>query len=68
MKSCRDAAITTPTIKFIKKRLTWSQPEEISTPRIVEHQTMRSNVLAESPKNYNLATSTTNFWTEGFCS
>ena len=29
-------------------------PEKISIPRIVKHQTMRSNVLAESPKNYYL--------------
>ena len=30
-------------------------PEEISMPRIVKHQTMCSNVPAESPKNYYLS-------------
>ena len=29
-------------------------PEEISMPRIAKHQTMRSNVSTESPKNYYL--------------
>ena len=29
-------------------------PEEISVPHIVKHQTMRSNVPEESPKNYYL--------------
>ena len=29
-------------------------PEEIDMPRIVKHQTMHNNVLAESLKNYYL--------------
>ena len=47
------SAITTPTMKFIKRRLTWCHLKKYSKydTRSVKHQTMRCNVPAESPKN-----------------
>ena len=52
MKSCRDVCNNDTSDKIYQKAANMVSPKEISMPRIVKHQTMRSNVPAESPKNY----------------
>ena len=54
MKSCRDVGNNDTYDEIYQKAADMVSPEEISMPRIVKHQTMRSNVPAESPKNYYL--------------
>ena len=54
MKSCRDVSNNNTYDKIYQKAAYLVSPEEISKPRIVKHQTIRSNVPAESPKNYFL--------------
>ena len=54
MKSCRDVSNNDAYDEIYQKASDMVSPEEISMPRVVKHQTMRSNVTAESPKNYYL--------------
>ena len=54
MKSCRDVNNNNTYDKIYQKAADMVSPEEISMPCIVKHLTMRSNVSAESPKNYYL--------------
>ena len=54
MKSCRYVSNNGTYDKIYQKAADMVSPEEISMPRIVKHQTMRSNVPAESLKNYYL--------------
>ena len=54
MKSCRDVGNNDTYDKIYQKAADMVSPGEISMPRIVKHQTMSSNVPAESPKNYYL--------------
>ena len=54
MKSCRDVSNNNTHDKNYQKAGDMVSPEEISMPRIVKHQTMRSNVPVESLKNYYL--------------
>ena len=54
MKSCRDVSNNDTNDEIYYKAADMVSPEEISMPRIVKHQTMRSDVPAESPKNYYL--------------
>ena len=54
MKSCRDVSNNDSYDKIYQKAADMVSPEEISMPRIVKHQTIRSNVQAESLKNYYL--------------
>ena len=61
MKSCRDVSNNDTYDESYQKAADMVSPEEISKPRIVNHQTMRSNVPAESCDIS--ATSTTYFWT-----
>ena len=53
-KSCRDVSNIDSSDEIYQKAADMVSPEEISIPRIVKHQTMRGNALAESPKNYYL--------------
>ena len=62
MKSCQDVRNNDTHDEIYQKAANMVSPEQISLPRIVKHQTMRSSVPAESPKNYYTATST-HFWT-----
>ena len=52
MKSCRDVSNNDTYDEVYQKAAYMVSPEEINMPRIVKHQTMRSYVTAESPKNY----------------
>ena len=52
MKSCRDVNKSDTCDEIYQKAADMVSPEEISSPRIVKHQTMSCNVPAESPKNY----------------
>ena len=54
MKSCRDISNSDTYDEIYQKAADMVSPEEISIPRIVKHQTMHSNVPAETPKNYYL--------------
>ena len=54
MKSCRDVSNNDTYDEIYQKAADMVSPEEISMPRIVKHQTMRTNVPAETPKNYYL--------------
>ena len=54
MKSCRDVSNNDTYDEICQKAADMVSPEEISMPRIVKHQMMRSNVPSESPKNYYL--------------
>ena len=54
MKFCRDVNNNDTYNEIYQKVADMVSPEEISMPRIVKHQTMPSNVPAESPKNYYL--------------
>ena len=63
MKSFRDVSNNNTYDEIYQKAADMVSPEEMSMPRIVKHQTMRSNVPAESPKNYISSTSTTHFLT-----
>ena len=54
IKSCRDVSNNDIYDEIYQKAADMVSPEEISMTRIVKHQTMRSNVPAESPKNYYL--------------
>ena len=54
MKSCRDVSNNDTYDEIYLKTADMVLPEEISVPHIVKHQTMHSNVPAESPKNYYL--------------
>ena len=54
MKSYRDISNNGIYDEIYQKAADMVSPEKISMPRITEHQTMRSNVPAESPKNYFL--------------
>ena len=54
MKSCRDVSNNDTYDEIFQKAADMVSPEEISMPRIVKHQTMRSNVPPELPKNYYL--------------
>ena len=54
MKSCRDVSNNDTYDEVYQKAADMVSPEEISMPRIVKHQTMRTNVPAETPKNYYL--------------
>ena len=54
MKSCRNVSNKNAYDEIYQKAADMVSPEEISMRRIVKHQTMRSNVPAESPKNYYL--------------
>ena len=54
MKSCRDVSNNDAYDKIYHKAADMLSPEEISMPRVVKHQTIRTNVPAESPKNYYL--------------
>ena len=54
MKSCQDVSNNYTYNEIYQKAADMVSPEEISMPRVVKHQTMRSNVSAESPKNYYL--------------
>ena len=59
MKSCRDVSNNDIYVEIYQKAAEMVSSEEISIPRIVKHQTMRSNVPAESPIS---ATFSTHFW------
>ena len=50
MKSCRDVSNNDTYDEVYQKAADMVSPEEISMPRIVKHQTIRSNVPAESPQ------------------
>ena len=52
MMSCRDVSNKETYDEIYQTAADMVSPEEISMPHIVKYQTMRSNVLAESPKNY----------------
>ena len=52
MNSCRDVSNNDTYDEIYQKVADIVSPEEISIPRIVKHQTMRSNAPEESPKNY----------------
>ena len=54
IKSCRDVSNNDTFDEINQKAADMVSSEEISMPRIVKHQTMRSNVPAESFKNYYL--------------
>ena len=54
IKSCRDVNNYDTYDEIYSKAAAMVSPEEISMSRIVKHQTMRSNVPVESPKNYYL--------------
>ena len=54
MNSCRDVSNNDTYDEICQKAADMVSPEKISMPRIVKHQTMRSNVPAESLKNYYL--------------
>ena len=54
MKSCRDVSNNDTYDKIYQKAADMMSPQKISMQRVVKHQTMRSNVPAESPKNYYL--------------
>ena len=54
MKSFRDVNDNDTYDEIYQKADDMVSPEEISMPLIVKHQTTRSNVSAESPKNYYL--------------
>ena len=54
MKSCRDVSNNATYDKIYQKAADMVSTEKISMRRIVKHQTMRSNVPAESLKNYYL--------------
>ena len=54
MKFCRDVSINDIYDEIYQKAADMVSPEEISMPRIVNHQTMRSNILTESLMNYYL--------------
>ena len=54
MKSYRVATNNDTYDEIYQKAADIVSPKEISMLRIVNHQTMRSNAPAESPKNYNL--------------
>ena len=54
MKSCRDVRNNDIYDKIYEKAANLMSPEEISMPRIVKHQTMRSNVPGKSLKKYYL--------------
>ena len=54
MKSCREISNNDTWDEIYQKAADMVSPEKISMPRIVKHQTMRSNVPVESPKNYYL--------------
>ena len=54
MKSCRNGSNNDTYDEIYRKATDMVSPEEISMPRIVKHQTKRSSVPAESPKNYFL--------------
>ena len=54
MKSCRDVKNNNTYDKIYQKAADVVSPQEISLPRIVKYQTMRSNVPSESPENYYL--------------
>ena len=51
MKSCRDVSNNDIYDEIYQKVASMVSPEKINMPRIVKHQTMRSNVPAQSPKN-----------------
>ena len=51
MKSCRDVSINNTNDEIYQKTVDMVSPEEISMPCILKHQTMHSNVPAESSKN-----------------
>ena len=54
MKSCRNISNNNTYDKIYRKATDMVLSEEISMLRIVKLQTMRSNVPADSPKNYCL--------------
>ena len=54
MKSCRDVSNNDTYDKIYQKAVDVVPSEEISMPRIVNHQTMLSNVPVVSPKSYHL--------------
>ena len=54
MKSCRDVSNNDTSDEIYQKAADIVSPEEISIPRMIKHQMLRSNVPAESPKNYYL--------------
>ena len=54
IKFCRDVSNNDTYDEIYLKAADMVSPEGISMPRIVKHQTMCSNVIAESPKNYYL--------------
>ena len=54
MKSCRDVSNNDTYDKIYQKAADMKSPEDINMARIVKHRTMRSNLPAESPKNYYL--------------
>ena len=54
MKSCRDVSKNDTCNEIYQNAADMVSPDEISRPRIVKHQTMRSNVPAQSPKNFYL--------------
>ena len=51
MKSCRSVSSNDTFDEIYQKAADMVSTEEISMPCIVQHQTMRSNVPADSPKN-----------------
>ena len=51
MKSCRDVSNNDTYNEIYLKATDIVSPEKIRMPRIVKHQTIRSSVPAESPKN-----------------
>ena len=54
MNSCQDVSNNDTHNEIYQKAANIVSPEEISMPLIVKHQTMRSKVPAESPKNLYL--------------
>ena len=54
MKSCQDVTNSDTCDEIYQKAADVVSHEEISMPRIVEHQIMHSNEPADSPKNYYL--------------
>ena len=54
MKSGRDVSSNNTYDEIYQKAVDMLSSKEISMPHIVKHQTMRSNVPAESPINYYL--------------
>ena len=54
MTFCRDVSNNDTCDEIHQKAADMVSPEEISMPLIVKHQTIRSYVTAESPKNYYL--------------